>query len=62
MEKETDSGYERTRTVNGQMMHQQYDRQSKSGEYDVLIGNRFTVTAQGSNVSEDELASPPSSR
>jgi hypothetical protein len=55
MEKETDTGYERTRTVNGQMMHQRYDRQSKSGQYDVMIGNRFTVTAQGSNVSEDAL-------
>jgi hypothetical protein len=57
MEKETDSGYERTRTVNGQMLHQKYDRRSKSGEYDMLIGNRFTVTAQGSNVSEEMLAS-----
>ncbi|MEP7060800.1 MAG: Yip1 family protein [Betaproteobacteria bacterium] len=56
MEKETDSGYERTRTVNGQMLHQKYDRQSKSGEYDMMIANRFTVTAQGSNVSEGALA------
>ena len=56
MEKETDSGYERTRTVNGQMMHQRYNNRDKSGEYDVMIGNRFTVTAQGSNVSEDALA------
>ena len=55
MEKETDTGYERTRTVNGQMMHQRYDRQSKSGQVDVMISNRFTVTAQGSNVSEDAL-------
>jgi hypothetical protein len=55
MEKETDTGYERTRTVNGQMMHQRYDQKSKSGQYDVMIGNRFTVTAQGSNVSEDAL-------
>lgn len=55
MEKETDAGYERTRTVNGQLMHQQYNRQSKSGEFDVMIGNRFTVTAHGSNVSEDTL-------
>ena len=54
-EKENDSGYERTRTINGQMMHQQYNRQSKSGQFDVMIGNRFAVTAQGSNVSEDEL-------
>ena len=55
MEKETSTGYERTRTVNGNMMHQRYDRQSKSGEYDMMIGNRFAVTASGSNVSEDAL-------
>ncbi len=55
MEKQTDTGYERTRTVNGQVMHQRYNTQAKSGEYDVMIGNRFTVAAQGSNVSEDAL-------
>ncbi|HEY5365961.1 MAG TPA: Yip1 family protein, partial [Casimicrobiaceae bacterium] len=55
MEKETDTGYERTRTVNGQMMHQRYNTQAKSGEYDVMVGNRFAVTAQGNNVSEDAL-------
>lgn len=54
-EKETDNGYERTRTVNGQMMHQRYDRQSKSGEFGVMVGNRFAVTASGSNVSEATL-------
>ena len=36
-------------------MHQRYDRQSKSGEYDVMVGNRFAVTVSGSNVSEDAL-------
>jgi Yip1-like protein/zinc ribbon protein len=56
MEKETDSGFERTRTVNGQMLHQKYDRRSKSGEYDMMIANRFTVTAHGNNISEDALA------
>jgi hypothetical protein len=55
-EKETDTGYDRTRTVNGNLMHQRYDRQSKSGEYGVMIGNRFAIAASGSNVSESTLA------
>ncbi len=55
-EKETGTGYDRTRTVNGNLMHQRYDRQSKSGEYGVMIANRFAIAASGSNVSESTLA------
>lgn len=50
MEKETDSGYERTTKVNGQLVHERYDRRARSGEVSVILNNRFNVTVNGSGV------------
>jgi hypothetical protein len=50
MEKETDTGYERTRRIDGQLVHERYDRRAKSGEVGVLVANRFSVTVDGSGV------------
>ena len=55
MEKETATGYERTRTVSGQLVHEQYDRQAKSGETSVMVGNRFAVTVRGHGVDANQL-------
>ena len=55
MEKETSTGYERTRNVSGQLVHEQYDRQSKSGETSVLVGSRFSVTVRGHGVDASQL-------
>lgn len=50
MEKETDSGYERATMVNGQLFHERYDRRAKSGEATILIGDRISVTVDGSGI------------
>ena len=50
MEKETATGYERTTKVNGQLVHERYDRRAKSGEVGVMVANRFSVTVEGSGV------------
>jgi hypothetical protein len=55
MEKETATGYERTRSLSGQLVHEQYDRQSRSGETTVLVGNRFSVTVRGRGVDAAQL-------
>ncbi len=55
MQKENDTGYERTTKVNGQLLHQRYDRQARSGEMSVLTGERFSVTVSGSGVDENVL-------
>lgn len=55
MEKETATGYERTRNLSGQLVHEQYDRQARSGETTVLIGNRFAVTVRGHGVDAGQL-------
>ena len=55
LDKETDTGYERTRRVNGQLMHEEYDNSNRSGEVEVIAGNRFAISVRGSNVGMDEL-------
>ena len=55
MEKETDSGYESTRRVDGQLVHEEYNRRAKSGEVSVLAADRFAVSVRGSGVDADAL-------
>ena len=50
IEKETDTGYERTKRIEGQLVHERYDRRTKSGEIGVLVANRFTITVEGSGI------------
>ena len=50
MEKETDTGYERTKRVDGQLVHERYDRRARSGEVSVILNNRFSVTVNGTGV------------
>jgi hypothetical protein len=55
MEKETDTGYERTTKINGQLVHERYDRRARSGEVSVMLNNRFSVTVNGSGVDAKAL-------
>jgi hypothetical protein len=55
MEKETATGYERTRRVGEQLVHERYDRSARSGEVGVIIANRFSVTVAGSGVDPGTL-------
>lgn len=50
MERETPTGYERTKRIDGRLVHERYDRSAKSGEVGVLVANRFSVTVEGSGV------------
>jgi hypothetical protein len=54
-EKETDHGYEKTHKADGNLIHEEWNSQSKSGEYSVVIGQRFTVKANGNVDSIDQL-------
>lgn len=53
--KETATGYERVDTIGGRLTQESYDRTAKSGEYSVLVGERFMVEARGDGVTMDEL-------
>jgi hypothetical protein len=54
-DKETENGYEKTYKSNGQLIHEKWDKQSNSGEYGVVVGERFTIQVSGSASSIDEL-------
>lgn len=54
-EKQTDHGYEKTYSDGGNLIHETWDTQSKSGEYSVVVGKRFTVKADGHVDSIDQL-------
>jgi hypothetical protein len=52
---ETDTGYDKTYKSNGQLVHEKWDNQSHSGEYGIIVGERFSVTASGNAANIDEL-------
>jgi hypothetical protein len=54
-ERQTATGYEKVGTVNGRMTTEEWDRDSKSGKFGVLVANRFMIQAEGSGTSIDAL-------
>ena len=54
-EREWNGGYERTYRADGRMIHERWDASDNSGEYDVIVGNRFMVEISGKAKSMDEL-------
>ena len=54
-ERETDSGYEKTYTQDGRLVHEEWDSERKSGEYSTVLGERFSVKLSGEASSITEL-------
>jgi hypothetical protein len=52
---ETDTGYDKTYKSNGQLVHEKWDNQSHTGEYGVIVGDRFSVTVSGKAANVDDL-------
>lgn len=55
IDRESDSGYEKTTTFKGFKALEKFDKQNKSGEFSVLVEGRFVVGASGSNVNMDAM-------
>lgn len=55
--KETASGYEKIGKVDGRLTQESYDKNSRHGEYSVLVADRFMIQAEGDGVGVDELKS-----
>jgi hypothetical protein len=55
--REDADGYERTTTVNGRMQTEKWSKSTGSGKFGVIVGNRFSVEADGSAANIDELKS-----
>ena len=54
-EREWQGGYEKTYRADGRMIHERWDSGSGSGEYSLVVGDRFSVELSGSAASMDEL-------
>jgi len=60
-DKETENGYEKTYKSDGHLVHEKWDKQSNSGEYAVVVADRFTVQVSGNAASIDDLKRAASS-
>ena len=45
--KTTANGYERTSTAGGRITNEKWDSAGRRGEYNIIVGNRFSVSADG---------------
>ncbi len=54
-DRETDTGYEKTMTYKGIKGYEKYDTESKDGEIQLFVGERFVVEVNGSNVKIEDL-------
>lgn len=54
-EKETESGYEKSTTVAGQPGWEKWDTEGKSGELNALVGKRFLLTLEGSQIDDAKV-------
>jgi hypothetical protein len=54
---QTDTGYEKIYKSGDELIHEKWDKQSQSGEYGIVIANRFTVKVSGSAANIDVLKS-----
>ena len=57
IDKETDNGYEKTTKLEGYKGFEKYNNDNKSGELNVLVGDRYVVNVNGNNVTMDKLKS-----
>jgi hypothetical protein len=55
IDRETETGYEKSTVLGGNKAFEKYDTRSKRGEVKVLVGNRFIVEVRGRNVSVDDM-------
>lgn len=55
IDRETDSGFERTSTIQGYKAIEKYDTENKDGEIELMVDKRFTVKVSGSGVPFEAL-------
>lgn len=55
MERETETGFERTATYKGHKIMEKYDRAEQSGEINLMVGSRISVEITGYGVAYEVL-------
>jgi hypothetical protein len=46
-ESQTDTGYDKTYKDGGQLVHEQWNNATKSGEYSTFVADRFSIKVSG---------------
>ncbi len=57
IDKETETGYEKTTEYKGHKAFEKYNTQSKNGEISVIVANRYIVQVEGRDVEMDKIKS-----
>ena len=55
IDRESDTGFERTTTYGEYKAHEEYDTANKSGKVDILVGGRFMVEVSGHNIAWEPI-------
>jgi hypothetical protein len=55
IDRETETGYEKTTKIDGRKGYEKYDKGNKSGEVKVLVGSRFLVEITGNDLGMDDM-------
>jgi len=55
IDSESETGYEKTSTISGRKAHELYEKETKHGEFTVLVANRFIVETIGDGVKMDAI-------
>ncbi len=55
IDKENETGYEKTITYKGNKGYEKYDNEGKYGELNIFVAKRFVVEANGNSVSMDQM-------
>ncbi len=55
VDRETDTGYERTTVIDGYKAFEEYDSNRKKGQISIITGDRFIVTIEGRNIEENAM-------
>ncbi len=55
IDRESESGYEKTTTIGGHKAHEKFDKEGQRGEIDVLVANRFIVEVKGNGIPMDTV-------
>ena len=57
IDKETGDGYEKTSTVGGRKLHEQWTKSSRHGEVQLVVGNRFMVEVNAEGIEMNDVKS-----
>jgi hypothetical protein len=55
VDRETDTGYERTTEINGHKAFEKYDSQTQDGQLSVIIQDRFIINIEADDLESDQL-------